>query len=43
METVFLIILTLFALYYIYKTTFKNSGCNCGSNDCPSKKGKEIE
>ena len=43
MENVFLIILTLAALYYIYKTTFKNSGCNCGSKECPTKKGKDIE
>ncbi|RXK11696.1 FeoB-associated Cys-rich membrane protein [Halarcobacter mediterraneus] len=38
MEELFLVILTIFALYYLYKKTFKNSGCNCGSADCSSKK-----
>lgn len=38
MEEFFLILLTIFALYYLYKKTFKNSGCNCGSADCSSKK-----
>jgi len=38
MENAFLIIITLSALYYVYKTTFKNSGCNCGTKECPTKK-----
>ncbi len=38
MENIFLIIITLFAAYYLYKKTFKNSGCNCGSKDCGIKK-----
>lgn len=37
MENIFLIIITLFAIYYIYTKTFKNSGCNCGTKDCPTK------
>lgn len=40
MEDFFLIIIAIFALYYIYKTIFKNRGCNCGSNNCQTKKDK---
>ncbi len=43
MENIFLITITLFALYYIYKTTFKNNSCNCGSKKCPTKKNTTNE
>lgn len=36
MENLFLLIITLAALFYLYKKVFKNSGCNCGKGSCKS-------
>lgn len=40
MENFILIIITLLAIYYIYSSTFKNKGCNCGTKSCPTNKDK---
>lgn len=32
MENVFLILITIGAIFYLYKKMFKNNGCNCGKN-----------
>lgn len=31
MENIFLILITIGAIFYLYKKVFKNSGCNCGN------------
>lgn len=36
MENLFLLIITLAALFYLYKKVFKSSGCNCGKDSCKS-------
>jgi hypothetical protein len=40
METALLILIALGAGVYLYFALFKKKGCNCGSNDCGSKKAK---
>ena len=36
MENIILSIITLGALFYLYKKIFKNNGCNCGKGSCKS-------
>ncbi|WP_323669496.1 FeoB-associated Cys-rich membrane protein [Aliarcobacter butzleri] len=36
MENIILSIITLGALFYLYKKIFKNNGCNCGKGYCKS-------
>lgn len=43
MENFLLIMITTFALIYIYKSTFKNNACNCKNANCLSKKSKNNE
>ncbi|MGB6328419.1 MAG: FeoB-associated Cys-rich membrane protein [Halarcobacter sp.] len=43
MEDILLIIVALFAVYYVYRTIFKNDACNCGSKKCPTSKNKKNE
>ena len=38
MEDTILILITIFSLLYLYKVIFKDSGCNCGNNNCKTKK-----
>ncbi|RXK07851.1 FeoB-associated Cys-rich membrane protein [Halarcobacter bivalviorum] len=38
MENLFIIIIALLAAFYLFNKIFKNSGCNCGSKDCGTKK-----
>lgn len=33
-EKIGLVLITLGAVYYIYRATFKSKGCNCGKEDC---------
>ncbi|PKI81557.1 FeoB-associated Cys-rich membrane protein [Malaciobacter halophilus] len=40
MDKIFLIIITLIAIFYIYYTISKNKGCNCGKKNCGIKKDK---
>ncbi|MGE4461314.1 MAG: FeoB-associated Cys-rich membrane protein [Arcobacter sp.] len=36
MENLFLLIITLAALFYLYKKVFSNNSCNCGKDSCKS-------
>ncbi len=39
METAFIILITLGAIYYFYRQTFVNKGCNCGTKGhCKDKR-----
>ncbi|MBN2769005.1 MAG: FeoB-associated Cys-rich membrane protein [Campylobacterales bacterium] len=37
-EKIFLVVITIVAIYYIYKRLFKSGGCNCGDGGCKNKK-----
>jgi hypothetical protein len=38
LENIALIVIALGAVYYIYRSTFKSKGCNCGKDNCSVKK-----
>lgn len=41
-EEAVLLVVAAFAVYFLYRKTFKNSGCNCGGGDkCISKQNKQ--
>ncbi len=42
MDDIFLIIITIIAIYYIYIKLFKSS-CNCGKVDCKLYKNKDLK
>ncbi|AFL68904.1 FeoB-associated Cys-rich membrane protein [Sulfurospirillum barnesii] len=37
-ENILLGLITLGAVYYLYRTLFKNKGCGCGKDSCSGKK-----
>lgn len=37
-EKIFLVVVTIAAVYYIYRKFFKSAGCNCGDGSCKNKK-----
>ena len=38
LEKLGLIVITLGAVYYIYRSLVKEKGCNCGKDDCCDRK-----
>ncbi|NCD10969.1 MAG: FeoB-associated Cys-rich membrane protein [Epsilonproteobacteria bacterium] len=38
LENIFLGVITLGALYYLYRILFKTKGCGCGKDGCNVKK-----
>ncbi|ACZ12566.1 hypothetical protein [Sulfurospirillum deleyianum] len=38
LENIFLGLVTLGAIYYLYRTLFKTKGCGCGKDSCNVKK-----
>ncbi|WP_404318155.1 FeoB-associated Cys-rich membrane protein [Malaciobacter canalis] len=43
MDKIFLIVITLFAIFYIYHSISKNKGCNCGKKSCGIKKDEKTK
>ncbi|QOG12766.1 FeoB-associated Cys-rich membrane protein [Arcobacter sp. FWKO B] len=37
LETIFIGAVFAWAVYFIYKSLFKSSGCGCGKNSCSKK------